>query len=216
MSEVKKIEFLTAEGYLASERKSTVRREFVDGLVFTMSGANQKHNVIAGNLYRALSDHLDETPCLAFIESFKVRIQSANCFYYPDVVVACSGLNDDIDFTEEPVFIAEVLSPSTAVQDRREKLINYLNIDSLRTYLILHQKRKRVETYQRSETGGWELREYISGETIHLKFKKGDELSVDIDRLYRNTTVPRGIRGVSEEIAEEYTTSEEEEMLLDY
>jgi len=199
MKEFKKLELMSADQYLASERTSGVRREFVNGLVYAMTDANQKHNVIAGNLYRALGDHFDGKPCLAFIESFKVRIQSANCFYYPDVVIACSGLSDESDYTEEPVLIAEVLSPSTANVDRREKLNNYLSISSLQEYLIVHQKHKRVEVYQRSETGVWSLTEFISGEILTLCATTGEALEFDVDRLYRNTTVPRGMRGVGEE-----------------
>ena len=214
MSTAPKQLFVSAEEYLRSEETSAVRREFVKGLVFAMAGANQKHNVIAGNLYRALQDYLDGGRCMAFMESFKVRVQTENCFYYPDILVACGGLDDESIYTDDPVFIAEVLSPSTATVDRREKLSNYLTIPSLRQYAVIHQRRKRVELHQRDEAGNWTEAELVSGDEIRFLGLPGDGLKVAVDFLYRNTTVPRGSFGVSEEIDDEYVVSAEEEAFL--
>lgn len=213
MSTARKLVFMTAEEYLRTEEVSQVRREFVGGCVYLMSGANQKHHAISGNLYRVLQDYLDGSPCMAFKETFKVRLKTQNCFYYPDVLVSCGGL-DESAFTDEPVFVAEILSPSTATVDRREKLNNYLTILSLKQYAVIHQRRKRVELYQRDDENNWTVLELLSGDGIEILGVPGPGLTIAIDLLYRNTTVPRGSFGVSEEIADEYTCNEEEEAFI--
>jgi Uma2 family endonuclease len=214
MSTAPKFSYMSAEEYLRTEKTSKVKREFVKGLVYAMTGANQKHNVITGNLFRALQDYLDGTPCMAFVEAFKVRILTEECFYYPDVLVACEGLHDDNDYTDQPVFIAEILSPSTAAIDRREKRSTYLRIPSLKQYAIIHQRRKRVELHERDEAGNWQEFELVSGDDLKVLGLPGSGLSIAIDLLYRNTTVPRGTLGVSEEIEDEYEFNSAEEDLL--
>lgn len=64
MKKFKTVEFMSAEQYLASERTSRVRREFVNGLVYAMSGANQKHNVIAEEIAEEYSTCSDEEEAL--------------------------------------------------------------------------------------------------------------------------------------------------------
>jgi Uma2 family endonuclease len=51
--------------------------------------------------------------------------------------------------------VVEVTSPSTASTDRREKLANYRKIPSLRAYLIVDQRRRRVDHHWRDEVGDW-------------------------------------------------------------
>jgi Uma2 family endonuclease len=41
---------ISVEEYLESEKDGTIRREYVDGEVYAMSGASKRHNRIATNL----------------------------------------------------------------------------------------------------------------------------------------------------------------------
>jgi Uma2 family endonuclease len=54
-----------------------------------------------------------------------------------------------------------VLSRSTAAVDQRERLMAYLQIESLETYLIVHQDEPRVEYHWRDEDGEWRVGEVI-------------------------------------------------------
>jgi Uma2 family endonuclease len=58
---------LSVEDYLAGEKESQVRHEYVDGHVYAMAGASDRHHRIAGNIFARLSDHLAEGPCEPFI-----------------------------------------------------------------------------------------------------------------------------------------------------
>lgn len=213
MSLAEKIEHMSVEEYLRTEEFAPVKREYVDGQVFVMTGANRKHNVIAGNLFAALYALLEGSDCRAFMEAFKARVQEANCFYYPDVMVAFDKADEESVYTTEAVFIAEVLSPSTAAIDRREKRINYMKIPTLREYMIIHQRYKRIELYRRLPEGSWDLSQYGPGDRIALESFPDTRFTISLDSIYRNTSTSDG--GVQEE-AEEYWVSAEEAAALDW
>ncbi|WP_353571878.1 Uma2 family endonuclease [Candidatus Albibeggiatoa sp. nov. BB20] len=113
--------------YLEGELHSEIKHEYVAGHVYAMSGASRIHNFIAGNLYAKLLAHLP-AHCHVFIESMKVKVETADAFYYPDVVVGCDSKDDNKYYLTQPQIIIEVLSPSTAQIDKREKLLSYKNI----------------------------------------------------------------------------------------
>ncbi len=146
---------LTVEEYLELEEGATVRHEYLGGSIYAMVGATKRHNRIAGNIYAALLSASRGGPCRVFIEGVKLRISEDDIFYYPDVMVACGSEEGDPLFEEEPCLVVEVTSPSTETTDRREKLLSYKKIPSLKSYLIVHQGEPRVERHWRDEEGVW-------------------------------------------------------------
>lgn len=76
--------------------------------------------------------------------------------------------------------IVEVLSDSTASSDRTEKLAAYRRLRSLREYVLISQRERRVEVYRRDERR-WHLDEYGPGERLTL-----DSLAVElaVDEIY--------------------------------
>jgi len=215
MSVGKKTEYLSVEEYLRLEEKAAVRHEYVDGQIFEMSGATQRHSIIITNLVAKLDAFLEGTPCNVLSQGFKVRVASANCFYYPDIVISCGESDDESVYTENPSLIVEVLSPSTASIDRREKRLNYAQIPSLTQYLIVHQRHKRVELYTRRENGDWDLQQFLSGESFCLASLPNGGLTLSVDTVYKNTTTTGGAYTVQEE-AEEYMLSADEAEVLDW
>jgi Uma2 family endonuclease len=175
---------VSVEEYLASEERSTIRHEYVDGRLFAMTGSTLKHNILAGNLHSILHTRVKGGPCRVFMEGVKVRVEATNSFYYPDVMVACSEFSDKAVFTDQPVLLVEVLSPSTSVIDRREKLIAYKQIPSLKEYLIVHQRKRCVEIYRRDETGNWSICELATGKVFEICSVPGGPIQVSMDDLY--------------------------------
>lgn len=135
------------DDYLAYERSQDVRHEFVDGYLYAMTGASDRHEEIALNLASALRVHLRGGPCRAYKGDLKIR--SADDFYYPDVFVRCSEERGDPYFKTDPVMIAEVLSPSTQRHDRGDKRLAYRRLPSLREYVLIAQDRPCVELLRR-------------------------------------------------------------------
>ncbi len=146
---------ITHDEYLTGEQLSQIRHEYVAGQVFAMAGASEKHNRITLNLAFHLRAATRGTPCGVFMNDMKVHIATRDIFYYPDVVLTCDADDREPFYKTTPCLIAEVLSPSTELTDRREKLVNYRTLPSLRYYLLLSQDQRMVELYQRNEAGEW-------------------------------------------------------------
>jgi len=142
---------LTIQEYLAFERQSETRNEYLDGEIFAMTGASRAHNLIAGNVFREIGNQLRRRPCEVYPEAMRVRTPSG-LFTYPDVVVVCGERRfDDTHFDTllNPTLLVEVLSPSTESYDRRTKALQYRSIPSLAEYVLVAQDQILVERYSR-------------------------------------------------------------------
>ena len=127
------INFLSIQEYLQLEKTSDIRHEYIDGEVFAMAGASEEHNLITvTNVIALLRPHLRGTPCRTFASDMKVKVkvEKADIFYYPDVLVTCDTNDNERYFKTSPKLIVEVLSNSTKTIDKREKRLNYQNIES--------------------------------------------------------------------------------------
>ena len=160
---------LNVADYLEGELRSQVRHEYVAGRVFAMAGASEAHNLIAGNLYTALRTHLRGGGCRTFMSDMNVRVEKMQAFYYPDVLVTCDPEDTEQYYKSQPCLIIEALSPATETIDRREKLLAYQSLDSLKEYVLVTQDRMQVEVYRRDGVGGWWVDTYTGGEEIHLE-----------------------------------------------
>lgn len=79
--------FMSEKEYLKTEETSPIRREFVNGQIFAMTGTTLRHNLICHNLQRSLWGHQQGGPCKTFVESVKVKIAATRSFYYPDGIL---------------------------------------------------------------------------------------------------------------------------------
>ena len=157
---------MTAEDYLEMERSSPTKHEFIDGEIFAMSGVSAVHNLVTGNLYLLLRSHLKGTPCRIFMADVKLKVQAANAFYYPDLMVTCESPADS-HYREQPKLIVEVLSESTATFDAGNKRRDYQKLESLQEYMLVSQECMDVRVY-RCEDGEWQRSVYTDGAVIPL------------------------------------------------
>lgn len=149
---------MTADEFLAWDETQTVKHEFVRGEVFMMTGGVDHNYTVAGNLYIALRQHLRGTPCRIYGSDVKLRVEAADCYFYPDLMVTCSALDAaDRLIKREPVLVVEVLSPSTAAFDRGEKFADYRQLASLREYLLVDVTRRRCDLHRKGTDGLWVL-----------------------------------------------------------
>ena len=160
---------LSVEEYLELEQMSEVRHEFVAGEAHAHAGGTRRHNRITMNTLVALWNAAHESDCQVYGSDMMLRT-AEDVFYYPDVMVVCppensSGGDQDL-FEDSPCLVVEVTSPSTENIDRREKLLAYRNITSLKAYLIVDQRELRVERHWRDESGRWWRAEAVGTEGI--------------------------------------------------
>jgi Uma2 family endonuclease len=141
--------YISPEDYLAGERVSPIKHEYRRGQVYAMSGAKKNHVIIAANLTKLLGNHLDEGPCLVLASDMKVRLETADCYYYPDVVVTChpEDLTGPEDCIRYPKLVIEVLSKSTASFDKGEKFVDYQTCSTLEEYVLISQTKPEILRY---------------------------------------------------------------------
>lgn len=147
---------ITEAEYLAFERESETRHEFINGQIIAMSGASREHNLIAGSTYVALYTRLRN--CEIYPSDMKVRTPASESFVYPDISIACEDpvFADDFgDVLLNPTLVIEVLSPSTEEHNRNLKFDLYWSIPSLRSYVLIAQDKPRIERFTRQGENEW-------------------------------------------------------------
>ncbi|HSI72767.1 MAG TPA: Uma2 family endonuclease [Fimbriimonas sp.] len=150
--------------YLKAERHATTKHELLDGEVYAMSGVSRHHWRIVANLSTTLNNRLGGRDCDAGASDLRVRIPATEAYLYPDIVAYCGEpkfLDDHHDTLENPILLAEVLSPSTHRFDQRVKLQHYMKIESLHTYLIVAQDEVHVQQLERHGED-WHISVYTS------------------------------------------------------
>jgi Uma2 family endonuclease len=146
------------------------RWERIDGIVYDMTPPpSSQHQAIVGNLYGELYTYLKGKKCKAFPAPFGVWLDDENNIYVePDITVVC----DQSKIHEKgcigaPDLVVEVLSPSTALKDKRVKLRRY-RLSGVREYWIVDQLNQIVEVYKLSENVFTEPQVYGKEETVKV------------------------------------------------
>ena len=157
----------TAGEYLHWEAGQVERHEFVDGEIFCMAGADDRHVTVGLNIAMALRQHLRSTPCRTLMVDMKVQVAQAKSYFYPDVFVTCSTVNPLNEMVErEPKLIVEVLSPSTANYDRTDKFAAYRQLTSLEEYALVDIENRRADVYRRGSEDVWSLHPFATGQGL--------------------------------------------------
>ena len=173
--------------YVAIANDSPVKYEYIAGEIVAMSGGTIAHGRLIGRVTDLMNRALDGTPCIVLPSDLRVRIRSAERATYPDLHVVCGELERDPDDDHaivNPTVIVEVLSDSTEDSDRTEKFAAYRRLASLREYVLISQRERRVEVYRR-DGRRWLLDEYGPGERPTIA-SLSIELAVDdlyVDRI---------------------------------
>jgi len=161
--------FFTAADYLAWEPAQPDRHEYIDGEVFAMAGAEDRHVTVTMNLAFALRQHLSGSPCRTFMSDMRLQVAAANSYFYPDVLVTCSALDLASPMVKtEPKLIAEVLSPSTGAYDRGLKFSHYRSLVSLQEYVVIDLDTRSTDCFRKREDGLWVLHPFGRGEAVSL------------------------------------------------
>ena len=154
---------MTVEQYLEIERLAEHKSEYRDGEMFATPAANQAHCLVTVNVAARIHSQLRRRPYEVYL--CQMRLNAADLYTYPDVVVVCGVpqfLDDVTDTLLNPTLLVEVLSPSTEAYDRGRKCEHYRRIESLRQYLLVAADRVQVDLFTRQPDGQWLLRSAAS------------------------------------------------------
>ncbi len=188
--EARDLRRLTIDEYVALDRASEERHEYVNGEAFAMAGGRPEHAVVTGNVYAALRGTLRGKPCLALNEAQKIATPRTAAYHYPDASVICGDpIRDSRDENAfvNPTVLVEVLSPTTADYDRGGKFVHYRSLETLREYVVVDESARLVEHHERQgdgdtwlmtvrRTGSFALRSIDATLAV-------EDLWVDVDRV---------------------------------
>jgi Uma2 family endonuclease len=164
---------MSVEDYLAFERESQAKHEYVDGHLYAMAGGTPTHGVITVNVTTAIRVHLRGGPCRVYSSDVRVQLTSTR-YVYPDMSVGCDPRDRVPAGVEQegisyPVLVVEVLSPSTEAYDRGDKFALYRGSDTLRQYVLVNTRRVGVEVYTRASDDTWLYQAYGPDQELDLQ-----------------------------------------------
>jgi Uma2 family endonuclease len=137
---------MSVDEFLAWAERQPDRWELVEGIPAAMSPERVVHGDVKYRVARALDVAIAKAkvPCRFVLDSAAVRIDQ-HSLYQPDAMVYCGEpVSGDALEIPNPVVVFEVLSPSNAVTDLRDKLQGYFRVASIAHYLIVDPDKRIV------------------------------------------------------------------------
>lgn len=172
-----------ADDFLRWNEGREGKREFVRGrVVEMMTGGSRRHAELTLQLAILVKQAVAGSGLLVTAADFAVRTPFG--VRYPDVLVH-RGEGDGSELaTEQPLLVAEVLSPSSLALDFGAKAGEYKALPSLLHYLVLSQDEPRVWLWARGEDGAFGEPMMVAGadETLELA---GFYVTIPLAELYR-------------------------------
>ncbi len=183
---------------LAYRMDDTRREELFGGEVVMLARPTINHNRIAFNIARIFAAYLDGKPCEAFADGVDLHL-SENERYVPDGMIVCEPSKIQTDGVYgTPDLVVEVLSPSTAKNDKGRKKDVY-EACGVREYWIVDPVNKSVEVYLQlngrftldnvySIYPGWMLKkmteEECSAIPMEIKCSLFDDLVIRVEDVF--------------------------------
>jgi Uma2 family endonuclease len=190
MVQARRLHRYTYAEYVALERESSTKHEFLDGEIYAMAGGSEEHSALAAEVLRVLGNGIGDRPCRVHTSDLRIYVEAAGFATFPDGSVICGPLEQHGPSPKatalNPSVLLEVTSDSSEEYDNTEKLACYLTIASLREYIVVSHRERRITVHARGDHAAWEKRVAITGGRV-LVGSVPAELSVD--EIYRGSAI---------------------------
>ena len=190
MSEPRRLHRYTYADYVALEMDSSSRHEFLDGEIYAMAGGSEEHSALAAAMVHALVNATGGRPCRVHTSDLRIFVEAVGLATFPDASVICGPLHQHPPSPEatalNPMILVEVTSDSSEDYDTTIKLEAYRSIPSLREYVLVSHRERRITVHSRSTEGDWSTRVAMTGGCVAVA-SVGAELVVD--EIYRNSSL---------------------------
>jgi Uma2 family endonuclease len=162
MSEPRRLHRYTYADYVALEMVSTGKHEFLDGEIYAMAGGSEEHSALAAEMVRVLGNAVGDRPCRVHTSDLRIYVEAVGLATFPYASVICGPLQQHEPSPTatalNPMILVEVTSDSSEDYDAGPKLEYYRTIPSLREYVIVSHRERRITVHGRTADGGWETR----------------------------------------------------------
>ena len=123
--------------------------EMIAGKIYGLARPVPMHSKVSSEIHHIFSRHLKEKPCETYQE-VDVHLEDRTTVV-PDVIIVCDPEKIKPDaIYGAPDLVVEVLSPSTARRDRKEKMQAYAKA-GVREYWIVSCADRSIEVYRLAE-----------------------------------------------------------------
>jgi Uma2 family endonuclease len=170
MTALPKSNKMTVDDFLVWAETQEGRWELFDGVPVAMSPERIIHGDVKLQVALALRAAIARAgiPCRSVLDSAAVRIDKYRSFQ-PDALVYCGeALPGGTLEVPNPVVVVEVLSPSNAMKDLRDKLVGYFQVPSIVHYLIVDPDDRLVIHHARGDGDAIATRILSAGSSLRL------------------------------------------------
>jgi len=162
------------------------RYQLINGVLCMSPSPNRYHQVISRNLQYLIMRHLEDHPDGELFDApFDVYISEFDVFQ-PDLLFVREdrrGLLEKKGLVGAPDWVVEILSPSTASLDKRDKRDNYARY-GVRELWIIDPELRRIHVYDLPQNPAKPVASYDEGETITPLTIPG--LILSVDRIFKD------------------------------
>ncbi len=191
MSDLRRLHRYTYAEYVALEMISPTKHEFLDGEIYAMAGGSEEHSALSAEIVSLLVNAIGDQPCRVHTSDLRIYVESVGLATFPDASVICGPLEQHEPSPKatalNPTVIVEVTSDSSEDYDTGAKLEYYLTIPSLRDYVVVSHRERRVTVHSRNKDNSWGTSEVRRGGHAVVSSIAAD---VPVDALYRHSAIP--------------------------
>jgi Uma2 family endonuclease len=191
MVTTRRVQRYTYADYVGVEMTSpTTKHEFLDGQIYAMAGGTEDHSKLCAEMITALTLATRNGRCDTHTSDLRIYVEQVGLAAFPDVSVICGPFVQHPPSPKatalNPTVLVEVTSDSSEHFDTVDKLGFYQTIPTLRDYVIVSHRERRITVHARDEGGAWSSRTAISGGSVSVD-SVGANLAVD--EVYRRTSI---------------------------
>jgi Uma2 family endonuclease len=190
VNEPRRLHRYTYADYVTLEMDSSSRHEFLDGEIYAMAGGSEEHSALSAAIVHALVNAVGGRPCRVHTSDLRIYVEAVGLATFPDASVICGPLRQHGPSPEatalNPMMLVEVTSDSSEDYDTSTKLEAYLTIPTLREYVVVSHRERRITVHARPVEGEWSTRVAISGGRTEVPSLDAELV---VDEIYRNSSL---------------------------
>lgn len=191
MSWAKRVHRYTYADYVALEQSSPTKHDFFDGEIYAVAGSSEEHSALAAEVLRVLANAIGARPCRVHTSDLRIYVESAGHATFPDGSVICGPLEQHRPSPAatalNPSVLLEVTSDSSEEYDTGLKLEHYRTIPTLREYIIVSHRERRVTVHRRADHGAeWTTEHAIAGGIATVESLA---CALVVDEIYRASAI---------------------------
>jgi Uma2 family endonuclease len=169
---------------------SSSKHEFLDGEIYAMAGGSEEHSALAAAMVHALVNAVGDRPCRVHTSDLRLYVAAVGLATFPDASVICGPLQQHAPSPTatalNPIVLVEVTSDSSEEYDTGSKSEYYRTIPTLREYVIVSHRERRITVHTRGKDGTWATSVATRKGRVEISSLGADLI---VDEIYRNSAV---------------------------